>query len=70
MNEIDLISDLVYISYRHNRTISPEVHPYEWAKVYGHATAALEMRLFLERAEEQRVREALAQSRAGNTLPA
>lgn len=35
MNAEDLILNLTYINYAHNRTISPDVTPERWGRIYG-----------------------------------
>jgi hypothetical protein len=47
MDAKNLISDLVYINYAHNRTISPEVPVANWAAIYANAEA-MEARFQLE----------------------
>lgn len=38
----NIVSDLTYINYRHNRQISPHVTPERWEKVYGPSTKMME----------------------------
>jgi len=39
-----LISDLTYFNYRHNRRLTPETMPEQWALLYGPQTEAMEAR--------------------------
>lgn len=41
--EQQIIDTLTYISYAHNRMLSPEISPERWEKVYG-PTAEMEQR--------------------------
>ena len=50
-----LVDDLIYFNYRHNRTISPEVTPERWEKIYGPNTMAMEERFQAEPPQEQTV---------------
>lgn len=40
----ELIDDLTYFNYAHNRNLSPHITPESWAKVYGQRTPAMEER--------------------------
>lgn len=40
----DLVSDLTYINYAHNRQISPHISVERWEKVYGPTAPAMEAR--------------------------
>lgn len=44
MTPVELVDELTYINYRHNRQISPHVSPERWAKVYGPTSKAMETR--------------------------
>lgn len=45
----DIVDDLTYRCYAHNRTIFPHVTPEEWVPVFGERTAAMEERFQAER---------------------
>jgi len=49
-----IIADLTYANYRHNRTISPEVTPERWVKVYGPKTMEMEKRYQEEQGRNQK----------------
>ena len=40
----DIICELTYINYKHNRELSPEISPERWEKVYGESTPSMERR--------------------------
>jgi hypothetical protein len=48
MNMEKLTDSLTYSCYAFNRRNSPNVSPLEWEKVFGPATASMELRFFLE----------------------
>ncbi len=48
----ELIDELTYRNYAHNRRISPNVSPERWAKSYGPTVAALEERFLREHVTE------------------
>lgn len=48
----EIISDLVYINYAHNRDISPEISPERWSQIYGDTTN-MEARYRKEKSEFQ-----------------
>lgn len=39
-----IVSDLTYINYAHNRRMSPHITPEQWAQIYGPSTPAMEER--------------------------
>jgi len=47
----ELIDELTYRNYEHNRRISPHVSPKRWAKSYGPSTEAMEERFQREQSE-------------------
>ncbi len=47
----ELIDELTYRNYEHNRRISPHVTPERWAKSYGPTVAAMEERFQREQSE-------------------
>lgn len=49
MTPTQIVSELTYINYAHNRSISPEVSPERWTKVYGARAQAMEERYQRER---------------------
>lgn len=44
-----VLDELTYISYAHNRNLSPDVSPERWAKVYGPSARLMEVRYQAER---------------------
>lgn len=42
------VDELIYRSYAHNRTISPNVSPERWIKAYGYAAVEMEQRYMRE----------------------
>lgn len=48
-----LVDELVYSSYRHNRTITPVTTPAQWREIFGAQTDALEARYQKELADER-----------------
>lgn len=44
MTILELVDELTYRNYAHNRRISPGVTPERWAKAYGPTAAAMEAR--------------------------
>lgn len=44
----ELVDELIYINYAHNRTVSPTTTPEQWKKVYGAAADLMEARYRLE----------------------
>ena len=51
MSDAQLVDELTYINYKHNRNHSPDRTPEQWARVYPNAEA-LEKRYQDERAKE------------------
>jgi hypothetical protein len=49
---IDIIRDLTYINYAHNRRRSPHISPESWRKVYGETADAMEKRFQAEKFAE------------------
>jgi hypothetical protein len=43
-----IVDELTFQNYKHNRTITPETTPEQWAKVYGQKTAEMELRFQAE----------------------
>jgi hypothetical protein len=41
--ELALLDNLTYYCYRHNRKLSPEISPEQWARIFG-STEAFEVR--------------------------
>jgi hypothetical protein len=53
MNEEEVVNDLTYINYKHNREISPHVTPKNWELIYGeHAVKRMERAYTQERLGE------------------
>lgn len=50
MTPLDLVQDLVYVNYAHNRRIAPHVTPQQWEKVYGPEVWRMEEQFQLETA--------------------
>jgi len=46
--EQHVVSELTYLSYAHNRCLSPEITPERWARIFGEHTAELEARFQAE----------------------
>ena len=47
VNEVtigDLVADLTYLNYAHNRRLAPHITPHQWEKVYGPRTMLMEER--------------------------
>jgi len=44
----EIIDELTYVNYRHNRRISPHVKAEDWRKVYGLAADRMEVRFQME----------------------
>lgn len=44
MTILELVDELTYRNYAHNRRISPGVTPERWAKAYGPTSVAMEAR--------------------------
>ena len=42
MTPNQLVNELAYRNYRHNRELSPNITPERWNAVYGDATAKME----------------------------
>lgn len=40
----EIIDDLTYCNYRHNRRLRPDISPERWVKVYGPNAVAMEER--------------------------
>jgi hypothetical protein len=54
VNPKEVVSSLIYVNYKHNRTISPEVTPEQWEPVYGpKATQRMEAQLQAELFREE-----------------
>lgn len=51
MNVRDLIDELTYTNYAHNRRISPHISPERWARIYPNAEA-MERRFKTENMKE------------------
>lgn len=49
MTPKQIIDELAYRNYRHNRELSPNITPERWAVVYGRATAKMEGRYQYEK---------------------
>ena len=47
----DLVDELIYRSYEHNRKIAPNITPEEWRKLFGDAVDRLEERFQREAAD-------------------
>lgn len=50
----NLIKELTYVSYHHNRQLAPEITPEQWEKVFGPAAQAMEARFQCESPESER----------------
>ena len=50
MSELGIVEYLTYCNYKHNRGLSPDVTPEQWAKVYGPSTTQFEARYQREKA--------------------
>ena len=50
MNPSEIVDELTYRSYAHNRRLSPGVAPERWVKVYGESAAQMEERFANENA--------------------
>lgn len=44
----EIINDLVYLNYAHNRRLSPGISPERWRKVYGPPVEEMEARFQAE----------------------
>ncbi len=44
MKAIELVEDLIYANYRHNRLLSPMTEPEQWEPIFGEDTLAMEGR--------------------------
>ena len=44
MTPIDIVDELTYRSYAHNRRLSPDVSPERWMAVFGEDAAQMEER--------------------------
>lgn len=53
MEQQQLIDELIYINYAHNRGLAPEKTPAQWKMVYGAQTDALEARYQAERKQPE-----------------
>ena len=45
LSEAELVNYLTFCSYKHNRSLAPEVTPEQWKAVYGPSVDAMEARL-------------------------
>ena len=52
MKPSEIVSELTYQSYAHNRQLSPDISPERWAKVFGVGAALMEERFHNERGNE------------------
>lgn len=50
---IDLVDELTYINYRHNRNLSPHISVERWELVYGAPAPAMEARYQAEKLRRQ-----------------
>jgi hypothetical protein len=48
MTETELVVDLIYLSYFHNRKLTPDVTPEQWASIFGPRVKDLEDRFQAE----------------------
>jgi len=49
MTPAEIVADLTYSCYAYNRTISPDITPERWERVFGSRTMAMEARYQKER---------------------